>query len=294
MTARWTWRRTRPGPPPARWTAWRRGSPRSWSATPATASTASGPPRPAAPRSRPDGGRSATMNDRVAIITGASQGIGAALVAAYRERGYAVVATSRSIEPSDDAMVATVRGDVADPLTAKRVIDAAVCQFGRVDTLVNNAGVFVGRRFQDYTDADFDLLTAVNLRGFFAMTQRALAEMVQRGAGHVVSVTTTLVENADARVPSVLASLTKGGVAAATRSLATEYAASGIRVNAVSPGVVRTPMHDPESYAALGQLHPMARVGEVDDVVRGVMYLESAPFVTGEFLHVDGGQSAGH
>jgi NAD(P)-dependent dehydrogenase (short-subunit alcohol dehydrogenase family) len=234
------------------------------------------------------------MDDRVAIVTGASRGIGAALVTAYRERGYAVVATSRAIAPSEDPRVATVRGDVADPATAEAVVGAALRRFGRVDTLVNNAGVFVGKPFAEYTDADFDRFTAVNLRGFFTMTRRALAEMTRQGAGHVVSITTTLVEHADARVPSALASLTKGGVAAATRSLAIEHAAAGIRVNAVSPGVIRTPMHDPASYAALGSLHPMGRVGEIADVVRGVLYLESAPFVTGEFLHVDGGQSAGH
>jgi NAD(P)-dependent dehydrogenase (short-subunit alcohol dehydrogenase family) len=235
------------------------------------------------------------MEDRrVAIITGASQGIGTQLVAAYRQLGYAVLATSRSIESTDDVMIATVRGDVADPLTAEHVMAEAIRRFGRVDTLVNNAGVFVGKRFTEYTGEDFDLITAVNLRGFFEMTRRALVEMLEQGAGHVVSITTSLVENADARVPSVLASLTKGGVAAATRSLATECAALGIRVNAVSLGVIKTPMYDPGSYAALGQLHPMGRVGEVEDVVRGVMHLESAPFVTGEFLHVDGGQSAGH
>jgi NAD(P)-dependent dehydrogenase (short-subunit alcohol dehydrogenase family) len=159
---------------------------------------------------------------------------------------------------------------------------------------VNNAGVFLGKPFHEYTGEDFEMLSAVNLRGFFEMTQRALAPMHARGSGHVVSVTTTLVERGDARVPSALASLTKGGVAAATRSLAIEYAASGIRVNAVSPGVIRTPMHDRDDYESLGRLHPMGRVGEIDDIVRGVMYLESAPFVTGEFLHIDGGQSAGH
>jgi NAD(P)-dependent dehydrogenase (short-subunit alcohol dehydrogenase family) len=234
------------------------------------------------------------MDVRVAIITGASQGIGAGLVAAYRERGYAVVATSRSIAPPADPLIATVRGDVADPRTADAVVAEALRRFGRVDTLVNNAGVFVGKRFTECTREDFDRITAVNLGGFFEMTRRALAEMVERGTGHVVSITTTLVESADVRVPSALASLTKGGVASATRSLAIEYARSGIRVNAVSPGVIRTPTYAAEDYAELGELHPMGRVGDVDDVVRGVMYLESASFVTGEFLHVDGGQSAGH
>jgi NAD(P)-dependent dehydrogenase (short-subunit alcohol dehydrogenase family) len=231
---------------------------------------------------------------RVAVITGASQGIGASLVPAYRELGYAVVGTSRTIEPSDDPMVATVQGDIGAPDTADRVIREALDRFGRIDTLVNNAGVFVGKRFTDYTDDDYELVVGVNLRGFFAITRAAVAHMLQRGAGHIVNITTTLVEYADADVPSALASLTKGGVAAVTRSLAIEYATAGIRVNAVSPGVIRTPMHAGDDYETLGALHPMGRVGEVSDIVRAVMYVESAPFVTGEFLHVDGGQSAGH
>jgi len=231
---------------------------------------------------------------RVAIITGASRGIGADLACAYRTLGYAVAATARTIAPSDDPLVATVQGDIASPITADRVIREALERFGRIDTLVNNAGVFVGKRFTTYTDADFELITSVNLAGFFHITRRAMAHMEEQRAGHVVNITTTLVEHADVRVPSALASLTKGGLAAVTRSLATEYAATGIRVNAVSPGVIKTPTYGPDDYDGLGELHPMGRVGEISDVVRAIMYLESAPFVTGEFLHVDGGQSAGH
>jgi NAD(P)-dependent dehydrogenase (short-subunit alcohol dehydrogenase family) len=230
----------------------------------------------------------------VAVITGASRGIGDGLVAAYREMGYAVVATSRSIAPSDDPMIATVQGDIGAPDTAGRVIAEAINRFGRIDTLVNNAGVFVAKRFTDYTDDDYAHLTAVNLDGFFHITRPAIARMESQGAGHVVTITTTLVEHANASVPSVLASLTKGGLAAATKSLAIEYAAAGIRVNAVSPGVIRTPMHAPDTHEQLGGLHPLGRIGEISDVVEAVRYLESAPFVTGEFLHVDGGQSAGH
>jgi NAD(P)-dependent dehydrogenase (short-subunit alcohol dehydrogenase family) len=230
----------------------------------------------------------------VAIITGASRGIGASLVSAYRARGYAVLGTSRTIEPSDDPLVATVQGDIATAATAERVAGEAIDRFGRIDTLINNAGVFVAKRFTQYTDEDYNFVTGVNLGGFFHITRRAIAHMEQRGSGHVVNITTTLVEHADVRVPSVLVSLTKGGVAAATKSLATEYAATGIRVNAVSPGVIKTPMHAPETYEGLATLHPMGRLGEVSDIVPAVMYLESAPFVTGEFLHVDGGQSAGH
>jgi NAD(P)-dependent dehydrogenase (short-subunit alcohol dehydrogenase family) len=231
---------------------------------------------------------------RVVVITGASQGIGASLVPAYRRLGYAVLGTSRTIPPSDDPMIATVQGDIATADTAERVIRHAIDHFGRIDTLINNAGVFVAKRFTQYTDEDYDLVTGVNLGGFFQITRRAIEHMERAGSGHVVNITTTLVEHADVKVPSALASLTKGGLAAVTKSLATEYAATGIRVNAVSPGVIKTPMHAPETYDGLGTLHPMGRMGETSDVVSAVMYLESAPFVTGEFMHVDGGQSAGH
>ena len=231
---------------------------------------------------------------RVVVITGASQGIGASLVPAYRRLGYAVLGTSRTIPPSDDPMIATVQGDIATADTAERVTRHAIDHFGRIDTLINNAGVFVAKRFTQYTDEDYDLVTGVNLGGFFQITRRAIEHMERAGSGHVVNITTTLVEHADVKVPSALASLTKGGLAAVTRSLATEYAATGIRVNAVSPGVIKTPMHAPETYDGLGTLHPMGRMGETSDVVSAVMYLESAPFVTGEFMHVDGGQSAGH
>jgi NAD(P)-dependent dehydrogenase (short-subunit alcohol dehydrogenase family) len=231
---------------------------------------------------------------RVVVITGASQGIGASLVPAYRRLGYAVLGTSRTIPPSDDPMIATVQGDIATADTAERVTQHAIDRFGRIDTLINNAGVFVAKRFTQYTDEDYDVLTRVNLGGFFHITRRAIEHMERLGSGHVVNITTTLVEHADVKVPSALASLTKGGLAAATKSLATEYAATGIRVNAVSPGVIKTPMHAPETYDGLGTLHPMGRMGETSDVVSAVMYLESAPFVTGEFMHVDGGQSAGH
>jgi NAD(P)-dependent dehydrogenase (short-subunit alcohol dehydrogenase family) len=216
------------------------------------------------------------------------------LIPAYRELGYAVVGTSRTIRPSDDPMVATVQGDIATADTAERVTRHALDRFGRIDTLINNAGVFVAKRFTQYTDEDYDLVTGVNLAGFFHVTRRAIEHMERVGGGHVVNITTTLVEHADVKVPSALASLTKGGLAAVTKSLATEYATTGIRVNAVSPGVIKTPMHAPETYDGLSTLHPMGRMGETSDVVRAIMYLESAPFVTGEFMHVDGGQSAGH
>jgi NAD(P)-dependent dehydrogenase (short-subunit alcohol dehydrogenase family) len=231
---------------------------------------------------------------KVAVVTGASQGIGAALVEAYRKLGFAVVANSRSITPSGDAGILTVAGDIADPAVGARVIERALATFGRVDTLVNNAGLFLAKPFTEYTAADFELVTGVNLRGFFEITQHALAAMLETGGGHIVNVTTSLTDHANSAVPSVLASLTKGGLNAATKSLAIEYATQGVRVNAVSPGVIRTPMHPAETHDALASLHPVGRMGDIGDIVDAVVYLEGAPFVTGEILHVDGGQSAGH
>jgi len=230
---------------------------------------------------------------KVAIITGASQGIGAGLAEAYRELGYEVVATARAIASSADSGIVAVEGDIADPDTAERVIAEAMKRFGRIDTLINNAGIYIGKPFTDYTLADFNAVVAVNLAGFFHITSRTIKHMLDRGSGHVVNVSTTLVEYADSTNPAALQTLTKGGLVAATRSLAIEYAARGLRINAVSLGVIRTPMHDESSYAGMGALHPIGRVGEIADVVGGVLYLESAPFVTGEILHIDGGQSAG-
>ncbi|MDX2598019.1 MULTISPECIES: SDR family NAD(P)-dependent oxidoreductase [Streptomyces] len=235
-----------------------------------------------------------THSRKVAVITGASQGIGAGLVEAYRKLGHAVVATSRTIAPSDDADLLTVQGDIADPATAERVVAAAVERFGRVDTLVNNAGIFVAKPFTEYTADDYAAVTGVNLAGFFRITQLAVERMLVQGGGHIVNITTSLVDSADSRVPSVLASLTKGGLQSATKSLAIEYATRGIRANAVSPGTIKTPMHPQETHAALAALHPVGRMGEQSDVVDAVLYLENAPFVTGEILHVDGGMSAGH
>jgi NAD(P)-dependent dehydrogenase (short-subunit alcohol dehydrogenase family) len=231
---------------------------------------------------------------KVAIVTGASQGIGAGIAAAFDGVGYAVVATSRSIEPSGESDVLTVVGDIADPGTAERVVDQALDRFGRVDTLINNAGIFIGKAFTDYTAQDFDAITAVNLAGFFHVTQRAIRQMVIQGGGHVVNITTSLVDHARSGSPSALASLTKGGLAAVARALAIEYAARRVRVNAVSLGVIKTPMRDPSEYDAMAAMHPLGRVGEIHDVVDGILYLERATFVTGETLHIDGGQAAGH
>jgi NAD(P)-dependent dehydrogenase (short-subunit alcohol dehydrogenase family) len=230
---------------------------------------------------------------RVAIITGGSQGIGAGLVAGYRRRGWAVVGTSRTIGPSGDPDLLTVAGDIADVATADRIVSGALERFGRIDTLVNNAGVYLSKPFTDYSAEDYAAVVGVNLTGFFVVTQRVVVEMLKQGGGHIVNISSTLADVASSGAPSVLTSLTKGGLAAATRSLAVEYASRGIRVNAVSPGIIQT--GPAESYVGLGdQLPPLGHVGQVGDIVDAILFLESSPFITGEVLHVDGGQIAGH
>jgi NAD(P)-dependent dehydrogenase (short-subunit alcohol dehydrogenase family) len=204
-----------------------------------------------------------------------------------------VVANARDVEPSQDADTLTVQGDVTQPATCDRIVAEAMERFGRVDTLVNNAGVFLSKPFTDYTAQDYTRAVGVNMTAFFHLTQRVVACMLPRRTGHIVTITTTLVDRADSRVPAALAALTKGGLVAATRSLAIEYARHGIRFNAVSPGVIRTATDDPAAYDDLAQLHPLGRVGLISDVVDGVLFLETAPFITGEVLHIDGGQIAG-
>jgi NAD(P)-dependent dehydrogenase (short-subunit alcohol dehydrogenase family) len=236
-------------------------------------------------------------NAKVAIITGASQGIGAGLVAGFRAQGWSVVANARTMEKQADPGLLVVTGDVADPGTADHIVSAALERFGRIDTLVNNAGIFLAKPFIDYTANDFALITGVNLTGFFWLTQRVIRQMLTQRAGHVVNISATVADYASSAEPSVLAALTKGGLAAATRSLAIEHAARGIRVNAVSPGIIQTPLHPTDSYspAALGdQLPPLGHAGQVSDVVGAILFLESAQYITGEIVHVDGGQIAGH
>jgi NAD(P)-dependent dehydrogenase (short-subunit alcohol dehydrogenase family) len=231
---------------------------------------------------------------KVAIVTGASQGIGAALVQAFRARDYKVVANSRSIKAGADPNIVTAPGDVADPKTAELVFKEALGRFDHVDILVNNAGMFMAKPFTAYSQDDYAAYLATNVTGFFHMTQRAIEAMNKQGYGHVVTITTSLVDQPMTSVPAVLASLTKGALSAATKSLAIECAKNGVRVNAVSPGIIKTPMHPIEAHQALASLHPVGRMGEVSDIVDAVMYLDTAGFVTGEILHVDGGQAAGH
>ena len=234
------------------------------------------------------------VGQKVVIVTGGSKGIGAGIAAAYRLEDWAVVAVARKIEPSEDDARLNIQADITDPSASDLIVRETLNQFGRIDTLINNAGLYIGKPFTDYTEDDFASVVGVNVAGFFRITQRVISEMLVSGGGHVVNISTTLVDYADSSAPSVLTSLTKGGVAAATRALAIEYAARGIRVNAVSPGVIQTPVHPAEEYESLGVDQPIGHVGQVDDIVKGVLFLEASPFITGEIVHIDGGRIAGH
>ena len=225
---------------------------------------------------------------KVAVIAGATLGAGVGLAAAYRRRGWAVTASAATIRPSGDEDLLTVTGEVTEPAAAARVIDAALDRFGRIDTLVNNATVVISKPFTGYTAADFSAVAGVGLAGFFWLTQRAIAEMVVRYGGHVVTVSGTLAPAADPDTRAVLAALASGGIEAATRSLALEYAVCGIRVNTVSAGIITAPIG-----GFNGRFPPLGRTGQISDIVDGVLLLESAPHITGEILHIDGGLSAG-
>ncbi|MCK8654710.1 MULTISPECIES: SDR family NAD(P)-dependent oxidoreductase [Pseudomonas] len=232
-------------------------------------------------------------SQKVVVVTGASQGIGAEVVKAFRKLDYRIVATSRSIKSSDDENILNIAGDIGDPTTAQRVICEGVERFGRIDTLVNNAGIYIGKPFTEHTTEDYAAVMNVNMAGFYYITQLAIAEMEKHSSGHVVSVTASIGDAAISGIYSVLAALTKGGINAATKSLAIEYAKKGIRVNAVAPGNIKTPMHAPGIYEALGAFNPVGRLGETSDIANAIVFLDSSPFITGEILHVDGGQSAG-
>jgi NAD(P)-dependent dehydrogenase (short-subunit alcohol dehydrogenase family) len=204
-----------------------------------------------------------------------------------------VVANSRSIKPSSNPDLLTVAGDIGDPATAKSVIDEAVARFGRVDTLVNNPGILIASAFTDYTEEEYRRKLRTNLDGFFFITQRAIPVMLKQGGGHIVQITTTLVEYANSKIPSIVASITKGGLAADAKP--------GNRIRRtrdpserVAPGSIKTPLHTPETHESRAKLKPLGRMGEVSDIVQAVLYLEDAGFVTGETLHVDGGQIVGH
>lgn len=238
-----------------------------------------------------------TAFSRVAIVTGASSGIGLGLTKVLLDAGYAVVATARTASRTP-ALVASehlaiVDGDVGEEATAARVFGEATARFGRVDLLVNNAGIFLAKPFSAYSAADYAALVSTNLAGFFHMTQHAVRAMVPRKSGHIVSIGTSLAQLPVAGVPSALPILIKGGIEAATRSLAIELASAGIRANVVAAGIIDTPMNPPETHAALARLSPAGRLGTVAEVADAVLFLDRASFVSGEILHVDGGAHAG-
>lgn len=230
-------------------------------------------------------------------MTGASKGIGAGLVSRFLEEGYNVVGNSRSITKSTNvtasSQLALVDGDIGDSTTAQKVADTAIERFGRIDVLINNAGIFVPKPFTEYTSEDFNSLVSTILGGFFYITQNAIRQMLQQQSGHIVNISTSLVDQPFAGAPCALQLLTKGSLNAVTRALAIEYAAQGIRVNTVSPGVVNTPMHEKDDHELLSQLHPIHRLAEISEIVDAILYLTSATFVTGEILHIDGGAHAG-
>lgn len=232
------------------------------------------------------------------VITGASQGIGAGLVNTFARRGYNVVATSRSVSrsseiPASDKVV-RVDGEIADPATARKVVETALSRFGRIDALVNNAGIFFAKPFVDYTLDDYRKLAATNVEGFLHLTQLVVRQMVaQKSDGSIVSITTPLISHPIAGMPVSVAMITKGGIEAASKNIAMEYARDGIRVNTVAPGVVDTPLHRDNPKDFLKTLSPMNSISSAQEIVDAVVFLTEAPHITGEVLHVDGGAHLG-
>lgn len=235
---------------------------------------------------------------KTAIVTGASQGIGAGVVRAFVERGFNVVASSRkmtrSTEVSTTDRVALVDGDIGDPATAASIVEMAVARFNSVDALVNNAGVIFNKPFTDYAAEDIKLLVSTNIEGFLYLTQLAVKQMLrQKSGGSIVTITAALARNPIRGVPASIPMLTKGGLGTITQHLAMEYAKSGIRVNAVAPGVVETPLQRHTPKEVMEARSPMGRPSTVSDIADAVMYLTTAETVTGQFLYVDGGSHFG-
>ena len=233
----------------------------------------------------------------VAIVTGASSGIGLGVTQALLERGWRVVGTSRTISKSKDLKptpdLVLVNGEVSKKETAVKVVEAALEHFGRIDLLVNNAGIFLPKAFTDYTEEDYNLVMNTNVASFFYMSQQVIPQMKKQHSGHVVNISTVLADQPSGAVPALLAVLSKSPMPAVSKALALEYAADNIRFNTVSPGNINTPMHAKDDHAALAKFHPLARMGEISDIVNAVLYLQSATFVTGENIRVDGGVHAG-
>jgi NAD(P)-dependent dehydrogenase (short-subunit alcohol dehydrogenase family) len=236
-------------------------------------------------------------NQKAVIVTGASQGIGAGVAQSFLDRDYNVVANSRNITKANpfaaSANVALVDGDIADPRTAAKIVDTAVSRFGRIDVLVNNAGIFIPKPFTEYTTEEFNTLVSTTLAGFLYVSQLAVKQMLRQKSGSIVNVSTTLVDQPIAGVGASVQIMVKGALNAVTRALAIEYAKEGIRVNTVALGVINTPMHKPETHDFLKSLHPVGRIGEIKEVVDAILFLTDATFTTGEILHIDGGAHAG-
>jgi len=234
---------------------------------------------------------------KTAIVTGASQGIGAGLVEAFLKRGYSVVANSRNITKANpfpaSSSLALVDGDIGDPKTAAKIVDTAVSRFGRVDVLINNAGIFIPKPFPEYTTEEFNALVSTTLAGFLYVSQLSVKQMLKQRTGSIVNVSTSFVDQPIAGVPVAVQVMAKASLHAVTRALAIEYAKDGIRVNTVALGVINTPMHKPETHEFLKGLHPLGRMGEIKEVVDAILFLTDATFTTGEILHVDGGMHAG-
>ena len=235
-----------------------------------------------------------TKEKPVAIVTGASSGIGLGITQALLERGYCVVGNSRTISKSKELKASEglvlVDGDIANKDTAVRVAEAAIRHFGRIDLLVNSAGIYIPKPFTEYTPEDFETMIGTNVAGYFFITQQVVAQMRKQRSGHIVSIST---EQPLAGVPISLPVLTKSTIPAFSRALAMEYVADGIRVNTISPGVVDTPMHANDDHESLKKLHPIPRLVQVSEIVDALFYLQSAPMVNGENIRIDGGAHAG-
>jgi NAD(P)-dependent dehydrogenase (short-subunit alcohol dehydrogenase family) len=234
---------------------------------------------------------------KTAIVTGSSQGIGAALVTAFLDRQYNVVANSRHITkanpfPASPAL-ALVDGDIGGPKTAAKIADTALSRFGRIDVLINNAGILISKPFPDYTTEDFNALISTTVAGFLYISQLSVKQMLKQKSGSILSISTSMVDQPNASTPAAVQVLAKGSLHPVTRALAIEYAKDGIRVNTLALGVIKTPMHKPETYEALKGLNPFGRIGEIQEVVDAALFLIDATFTTGEILHVDGGVHAG-
>ena len=238
-----------------------------------------------------------TTQQPVAIITGASSGIGLGLTQALLEGGWRVVATSRTISKSKELTASPdlvlVDGEVSKKETAVKVVEATLKRFGRIDLLINNAGIFIPKAFTDYTEEDYNLVMNTNVASFFYMTQQVIPQMKKQNSGHVVNISAAIADQPSGAAPALLAVLSKSPMPAVSKALALEYAADNIRFNTVSPGIINTPMHAKSNHAALAKFHPLGRLGEISDIVDAVLYLQQATFVTGENIRVDGGIHAG-